>query len=225
MPEDSQVIVDYLKGWAIANQVSPGYLKNVLVLTADLRFEGAVRDPGAYGVSHLLVPNPAAAPNDRVASSYPDLWTGDQLGFELVESFPDTPQEWRLYEVVAPGTGELERNDALLNDQVNDTSDEQNNEPGGLVAERDKATPADSPPGQESPETGAFTSSVSEIPEDTTTAPPDTGTSETPASEGINGECEGAQAECVMELATVLDPETEYVVVGKMDTDVGGLEE
>jgi hypothetical protein len=225
MPEDSQVIVDYVKGWAIANQLSPAYLKNILILTADLRFEGALRDPGAYGVSHLLVPNPAAAPNDRVVSSYPRLWTGDEPGFELVESFPDTPQEWRLYKVVAPGTGELERNDALLNDQANDTSDEQDNKPGGLVAEQDEATPVDSPTGQEPSEPNASTSSVTGISDDTTAAPPDAGTSETPASEETSGECEGAQTECSMELATVLDPEAEHVVGGRMDTGVGGFGE
>ena len=225
MPEDTQVIVDYLKGWAITNQVFPGYLKNVLILTADFRFESAIRDPRAYGISHVLVPNPAAAPNDRVVSSYPHLWTGDEPGFELVESFPDTLQEWRLYKVVAPGTGELEWNDALLSDQASETSDEQDNKPGGLVAERDEATPADSPPSQEPSEPNASTSSVTEISDDTTAVSPDTGTSETSDSEEISGECERAQSGCSMELAAVLGPETEHVVGGGMDTGVGGFGE
>jgi hypothetical protein len=218
LPEDSWVAVDNLKGWTIAPQVSPQYLKNVLLLTPDLRYKGAVQDPRAYGVSHFLVPNPATAPNDQLVTTYPNLWAGDQPGFELVESFPDTPQEWRLYRIVSPGTGELERNEARLNDQVNDQGDEQLNKPTRSVAERDEDTAADSSSNQESLEANVSASTVTETPNDVLTAPPDSSAPEDTAPGGTSSGCDGAQTGCLMEFTSDID-----YLGGEIDTDVDGL--
>jgi hypothetical protein len=222
LPKDSQVVVDNLKGWTIAPQVSPQYLKNVLLLTPDLRFKGAVQDPRAYGISHFLVPNPATAPNDQLVSTYPDLWAGDEPGFELAKSFPDTPQEWRLYRIVSPGTGELERNEAWLNGQANDPSDEQVNKRTGSVAERDQVTAADSSSDQESPEANVTASTVTDTPRNVLATPSDTGAPEDPAYGGASSGCERTQTGCLTDLAAGIDPEIDYGG-GEIDADGDGL--
>jgi hypothetical protein len=98
LPEDSRVALD-TAGWSIAAQVSPKRLKN-LTLIHDSRFREAVSDPNAYDTAYLLVPNPSKAPNDFIVQRWPSLWSDGGPGFELVESFPETPEEWRLYKVV-----------------------------------------------------------------------------------------------------------------------------
>jgi hypothetical protein len=104
MPEGSLVAaVDSTNGWAIAAQVSPDTLKNNLITTHDSDFEATVRKPRAHEVTHLLVPNPERYPNDLIADRWPNLYTGNQPGFELVKEFSETPEKWRLYEVAVGG--------------------------------------------------------------------------------------------------------------------------
>jgi hypothetical protein len=99
LPEEGRVALD-TAGWSIAAQASPKGLKN-LILIHDSRFREAVSDPKAYDTAYLLVPNPSKAPNDFIVQRWPSLWSDGGPGFELVESFPETPEEWRLYKVVS----------------------------------------------------------------------------------------------------------------------------
>lgn len=124
-PKKQTVILDSFHGSMLASQVLPSYFHEQLILTADRRFEDAVRDPEEYGVSYFLVPSPdkVVAP-DAIILEYPGLWAGDEPGFELVSSFPETYQDWRLYETVPPGTGELERNDLLTEDLSGNPNEE-----------------------------------------------------------------------------------------------------
>lgn len=86
-------------GWSIVAQVSPERLKNI-VLVQDSGFRDAIDDPGAHDVDHLLVPNPVLAPGDAIGERWPALWSGGEPRFRLVEDFPDTPRQWRLFKVV-----------------------------------------------------------------------------------------------------------------------------
>jgi hypothetical protein len=98
LPEDSWVALD-TAGWSIAAQVSPKRLKHVLLIH-DSRFRAAVDDPKANNIAYLLVPNPSKAPNDLIVKRWPSMWSDGTPGFEFVESFPEAPEEWRLYKVV-----------------------------------------------------------------------------------------------------------------------------
>jgi hypothetical protein len=103
-PKDHKQIVamDVFAGTAIVAQIHPEYLRQFLVLTPDRRFESAVENPRKYNVSYLLIPRPYEVPQDAIVRTHPKLWAGEEAGFELTKSFPDTTQEWRLYEVVSP---------------------------------------------------------------------------------------------------------------------------
>ncbi len=98
LPNDARIVLD-TRGWSIGAQVAPSRLED-LFLIHDFRFRAAVGNPEAHGVSYFLVPNPSEAPNDLIVQSRPSLWVGEEPGFELVKSFPETPEEWRVYKVV-----------------------------------------------------------------------------------------------------------------------------
>ena len=100
-PKGQVVAVDPYQGFAVAAQTQPEHLRRfvVLVLNGDGRFGRMLRDPSRYHITYFLVPNPAKAPLDVIARAYPGLWIGNEAGFVLVKSFPNTPQEWRLYKV------------------------------------------------------------------------------------------------------------------------------
>jgi hypothetical protein len=104
LPDDGRIVVD-ASGWAVGSQTSPDLLKR-LVLSHDSRFEAAVSAPRTQGVSFFLVPDPSKTPNDRVVQRWPSLWSGEEPGFELIKSFPETPSGWRLYEVAEKVTNE-----------------------------------------------------------------------------------------------------------------------
>jgi hypothetical protein len=91
--------LDSVRGWAVAAQVSPDTVKNNLITTHDSDFKAAVRKPRAHEVTHFLVPDPERYPNALIADRWPNLYAGNQPGFELVKEFPKTPEKWRLYEV------------------------------------------------------------------------------------------------------------------------------
>jgi hypothetical protein len=117
-PDGESVAMDAFQGYSIAVQVSPEDFRERLFLTADRRFEYIVEDPTRYGVSYLLVPKPEEVPQDAIVRERPGLWAGETPGFELVESFPDTMNEWRLYKAVPSNTGEPGRNDERPNDRA-----------------------------------------------------------------------------------------------------------
>lgn len=96
------VALDAFQGSAIAAQVQPRYLGRLLILTPDRQFVSMIEHPSQYHISYVLVPNPAKVPQDMIDRAYPLLWSGRQPGFVLVHSFPDTPQNWRLYALRAP---------------------------------------------------------------------------------------------------------------------------
>jgi hypothetical protein len=99
---DSQATVaaDTFVGWPIAAQMPPEHLER-FVTTGNRSFEAALTNPKKHDVSHLLVPEPEKVLQDEVRRTYRKLWAGDEPGFELVKEFPATPQEWRLYKVIA----------------------------------------------------------------------------------------------------------------------------
>ena len=95
------VLADSSNAWTIEATVSPSTLKHNLLVTSDGRFHDALRDPSKLGVSYVLVPSPARAPQDLLDQQYPNLWQGDEPGFTLVQDFSLTGQGWRLYRVDA----------------------------------------------------------------------------------------------------------------------------
>ncbi len=95
------VLADSSNAWTVEATVSPSTLKHNLLVTSDGRFHDALRDPVKVGVSYVLVPNPARAPQDLIDQKYPKLWQGDEPGFSLVQDFSLTGQGWRLYRVDA----------------------------------------------------------------------------------------------------------------------------
>lgn len=97
LPEDHLVALDSVDGWPIVAQASPQRMQNTLILTTDRRFEDLLERPDSAAPTYLLVPNPEASSRDLVVQRYPGLWAGDEPGFGLVKSFPDTPRQWRLY--------------------------------------------------------------------------------------------------------------------------------
>lgn len=99
LPAGSLVLADASNAWTVAATVSRGSLKQMLVLTADKRFHPALEDPARRGITYLLVPNPAAAPQDLLNARFPALWAGQEPGFRLKADFPSTGTGWRLYEV------------------------------------------------------------------------------------------------------------------------------
>jgi hypothetical protein len=117
-PGGESVALDTFTGYAIPMQVPAEDFRERLFLTADRRFERIVVDPTRYDVSYLLVPNPERVPQDAIVRERPGLWAGEEPGFELVESFPDTTNEWRLYKAVPSNTGEPGRNDERPNDRA-----------------------------------------------------------------------------------------------------------
>ena len=119
-PENRRVVVDSFEGWPVATSISPSNLKRLLIVTPDHRFKAVLESPRSYDVTYFLVPNPDVSPQDAINRRYPKLWAGAQPGFELVERYPAEDQhEWRLYQVVSRGSGELERNKALLSSEAN----------------------------------------------------------------------------------------------------------
>jgi hypothetical protein len=97
------VAVDAFQGSAIAAQVHPDYLNRLLILTQDRQFKLMIEHPSHYHITYLLVPNSTNVPQDAINRTYPALWAGHQPGFVLAKSFPNTPQQWRLYRVVTGG--------------------------------------------------------------------------------------------------------------------------
>ena len=93
------MVLDGVYGWEIASQVSPETLEEKILSSPDERFVNAARLPGANGVTHFLVPNPERTPGDYLVELHPGLYEGEKAGFELVEEFPRTPEQWRLYRV------------------------------------------------------------------------------------------------------------------------------
>jgi hypothetical protein len=114
----STVAFDSFAGFAIAAQMPPDYFQR-LILTHDRSFKPAVRDPWhvrsyrGYKLSYLMVPSTKNIPQDEVANIHPKLYAGEEPGFELVKEFEGDPH-WRLYKIVTPNTGELERNQERL---------------------------------------------------------------------------------------------------------------
>lgn len=102
-PKGQVVALDPYEGFAVAAQTRPEYLRRfvVLILNGNGRFGQMLRDPGRYHITYLLVPSPARGPVpvDAIDRAHPGLWGGTEPGFVLVKSFPDTPQDWRLYKV------------------------------------------------------------------------------------------------------------------------------
>lgn len=98
---DELVLVDSSNAWTIAGTVSRATLKQNLVFTSDDRFRDALAAPATEGISYLLVPNPAVAPQDLLNGKYPALWQGNEPGFSLVRDFDQTGVGWRLYRVDA----------------------------------------------------------------------------------------------------------------------------
>lgn len=98
---DELVLVDSSNAWTIAGTVSRATLKQNLVFTSDDRFRDALAAPATEGISYLLVPNPAVAPQDLLNGEYPRLWQGTEPGFSLVRDFDQTGVGWRLYRVDA----------------------------------------------------------------------------------------------------------------------------
>ena len=96
--EGQSVVADQLRGFAIATNLDGKYLDQ-LILTPDRRFERIVTDPRQFAVKYFLVPSPAAFPADAIDRARPELWQGDEPGFELITDFPlsPTPEQWRLY--------------------------------------------------------------------------------------------------------------------------------
>lgn len=97
LPEDELVALDSLDGWPIVAQTSPERLQSTLVLGTDRRFRQLLENPGS--LNYMLVPNPEVSSRDLIVQRYPGLWAGEEPGFTLVKSFPDTSRQWRLYEV------------------------------------------------------------------------------------------------------------------------------
>jgi hypothetical protein len=97
------VAVDAFQGSAIAAQVPPSSLNHLLILTQDREFKPMIEHPRQYHITYLLVPNSTNVPQDAINRTYPALWSGRQPGFTLAHSFPETPQEWRLYRVTTSG--------------------------------------------------------------------------------------------------------------------------
>jgi hypothetical protein len=124
-PENRRVVVDSFEGWPVATSISPSNLRRLLIVTPDERFKAILENPRSYDVIYFLVPNPDVSSQDAINRRYPKLWAGAQSGFELFERYPAEDQhEWRLYQVVSAGSGELERNKALLSSEANATAPE-----------------------------------------------------------------------------------------------------
>jgi hypothetical protein len=97
-----RVALDPYQGSAIAAQMKPEALQHLYILPPGPRLERVLQHPSEYYISYLLVPSPAKAPRDTIVQAYPRLWAGHEVGFALVASFPDIPQEWRLYRIETP---------------------------------------------------------------------------------------------------------------------------
>lgn len=99
--DSDRVALDPYQASAIAAQMRPEALHHVYILLRGAEAERVLSQPARYHIRYLLVPNPAKAPHDTITQTYPGLWAGEDAGFELVASFPSTPQEWRLYKIEA----------------------------------------------------------------------------------------------------------------------------
>jgi len=100
------VLLDSYQGAAIAAQV-PRRHADRLLMTFDRRFDAALADPVRAGVDFVLMPDPAAWPQDVVGRERPRLWGGGEPGFRLAASFDPgpashVPERWRLF-AVGPG--------------------------------------------------------------------------------------------------------------------------
>ncbi len=101
-----RVLLDAYQGAAVAVQVRSSHAP-YLLMTFDHRFRAALADPRRYQISYVLVPDPAAWPQDAIDRARPQLWAGRDEGFRLVKRFdrssiPRLPESWRLYSV-GPG--------------------------------------------------------------------------------------------------------------------------
>ena len=106
LSSDRRVLLDAYQGAAVAVQIRPDHAQ-YLLMTFDHRFRGALADPRRYGISYVLIPDPAAWPQDAVNRTRPRLWAGREPGFTLVRRFDagsasHLPENWRLY-AVKPG--------------------------------------------------------------------------------------------------------------------------
>jgi hypothetical protein len=100
--DGGRVVVEQLRGFAIATNLDRDYLNDQLILTPDRRFDRIVSNPQRFDVQYFLVPNPAVFPADAIVRARPKLWSGHDTNFVLVTDFAGipTPEQWRLYEVV-----------------------------------------------------------------------------------------------------------------------------
>ena len=77
---DRRVLLDAYQGAALAAQVRPAHAKTLL-MSFDRRFEAALADPFRHRISYVLLPDPAAWPQDAVNRARPRLWAGREPGF------------------------------------------------------------------------------------------------------------------------------------------------
>lgn len=94
-----RVLLDSFQGYAVAPQIPPQD-QQYLWMSFDHRFGAALADPRRYGISYILLPDPADASTDVINRTRPMLWPGRAPGFTLVKQFG--AEAWRLY-AVRPG--------------------------------------------------------------------------------------------------------------------------
>lgn len=102
LPTDEKVLVGTFIGFAIPLLAQD---PTRYVVTSDRDFESILWRP--YGsVTYVLVPKPeglgASEPVNRV---YPTLWESGSTWTELVKSFEDTRNQWKLYRVIGNPVG------------------------------------------------------------------------------------------------------------------------
>lgn len=104
LPSHRRVLLDAYQGAAVAVQVRPEHAP-YLLMTFDHRFRRALADPRRYGISYVLLPDPAVWPQDAINRARPRLWAGREPGLTLVRQFDagsaSRPENWRLYAVGA----------------------------------------------------------------------------------------------------------------------------
>jgi hypothetical protein len=110
------VLLEPVGEWPIAMRVSPHDLGEHVIVTRDSEYQNIVEDPTKYGVEYFLVP--PYTPQKDINREHPRLYEGDEPGFELVKTFPEIRDQWRLYKVVPPKTGEPGRNNERPNDRA-----------------------------------------------------------------------------------------------------------
>jgi hypothetical protein len=103
---DKRLLLDSFQGAAIATQI-PDAEAGLLIMTFDRRFREGLADPDRHQISYVLVPDPAAWPQDAITRARPRMWNGREPGFVLVKRFDPAPsnglpEAWRLF-AVRPG--------------------------------------------------------------------------------------------------------------------------